>query len=390
MVYRIVTGSPNRHPQKAVKKLKDRVSGDFPKRAFPTTCRSLANRKKYGFYGLAARFRTGWMMDDREETLFVCLVLSLTQGMSRRDRLTLFESVRTETELDALDKRLIEEKLGRRLRGVPDIGKAKTEAERAAKVAVFKGIRMTHYDAPEYPPLLRESYEPPLLLYYRGVLSDPEKPLTAMVGTRHPSSDAQAWAYRCGRELGEVGLAVVSGLALGIDAMSHRGNVDGGGKTIAVLGSAVDELYPTANRPLAKRILDGGGAFLSEYKPGTRPARWTFPERNRIIAGLARGCVVVEAPRKSGALITARYTVEHNRDLWISSVGAAVHKDKRLEKFGEGTRTLADEGAKVISGARAILEEWGIEADTDKRTAARAETFSAGKLADKLRTELGL
>jgi DNA processing protein len=329
-------------------------------------------------------------MNDREETLFVCLALSLTQGMNRRDRLILFESVRTEAELNTLDKERIEKKLNRRLRGVPDIGKAKEAAERAIKIAASKGIRLAHYYSSEYPPLLRESYEPPLLLYYRGTLSNPEKPLVAMVGTRHPSSDAQAWAYRCGRELGEAGLAVVSGLALGIDAMSHRGNIDGGGKTIAVLGSAVDELYPTANRPLAKRILDGGGAFLSEYKPGTRPAQWTFPERNRIIAGLARGCVAVEAPKKSGALITARYTVEHNRDLWISNVGATLRKDKRLEKFGEGTRALAEEGAKVISDARAILDEWGIEPDAAPHNLAQPHEFSAGKLADKLRMELGL
>jgi DNA processing protein len=279
------------------------------------------------------------------------------------------------------------------------MGKAKAAAEKTVKIAGFKGMKMVHYYAAEYPPLLRESYEPPALLYYRGTLSDPEKPLVAMVGTRHPSSDGQAWAYRCGRELGEAGLAVVSGLALGIDAMCHRGNSDGGGKTVAVLGSAVDEVYPSANRPLAKRILDGGGAFMSEYPPGTRPAQWTFPERNRIIAGLARGCVVVEAPEKSGALITARHAMENNRDLWIGGVGAAHRKDTRLEKYGAGTRNLAAQGAKVISGAHAILEEWGMEAmrktpepaETGPSSGAiHGDTFSGGKLAEQLKKELGL
>jgi DNA processing protein len=135
--------------------------------------------------------------------------------------------------------------------------------------------------------------------------------------------------------------------------------------------------------------LDSGGAFLTEYKPGTRPARWTFPERNRIIAGIARGCVVVEAPKKSGALITARYTVENNRDLWIGSVGVMPRKDKRLEKFGEGTRNLAEQGAKVISGAVDILNEWGIET-ARKKDDVVGGPFSTGKLAEDLRKELGL
>jgi DNA processing protein len=327
-----------------------------------------------------------------DETLFVCLVLCHTAGINRRNRLVLFETVRTEAALDALDKGRIEELVGRRLRGSLDMDKARTAAEKTAKIAGFKGIKMAHYYAAAYPPLLRESYEPPALLYYRGTLSDPETPLVAMVGTRHPSSDGQAWAYRCGRELGEAGLAVVSGLALGIDAMSHRGNLDGGGKTVAVLGSAVDEVYPSANRMLAKRILDGGGAFMSEYPPGTRPAQWTFPERNRIIAGLARGCVVVEAPEKSGALITARHAVESNRDLWIGGIGAA-QRDLRLEKYGAGTRNLADQGAKVISDARAILDEWGMEAvrktPEPAKTGPSDESFSGGKLAEQLKKELG-
>ncbi|MDR0637701.1 MAG: DNA-processing protein DprA [Spirochaetaceae bacterium] len=325
-------------------------------------------------------------MDGIEEPLFVCLVLSLTQGINRKDRLRLAETVATEADLDRLSKGAIEERVGRSLRKMPDIAKAKESAEKVAKIAARKGIKMVCCLSGDYPPLLRESYEPPVLLYYRGALGSPEKPLVAMVGTRHPSSDGQAWAYRCGRELGEADLSVVSGLALGIDAMCHRGNVDGGGKTLAVLGSAVDEVYPATNRPLVKRILDSGGALVSEYRPGTRPARWTFPERNRIIAGIARGCVVVEAPKKSGALITARFTLDNNRDLWIGGIGVAPRRDRRLEKFGEGTRNLADQGAKVISGASDILEEWGMRVIRKKEYAA----FSGGGLAEKLRKELGL
>jgi DNA processing protein len=325
---------------------------------------------------------------ETDETLFVCLALSLTEGISRKDRLKLLETVPTEAAFSRLNKALIEERVGRFLRKTPDIAKAQAQAEKTVKIAAGKGIKMVSCLSGDYPPLLRESYEPPVLLYYRGVLSDPEKPLVALVGTRRPSCDGLAWAYQCGRELGEAGVGVVSGIALGIDAMSHRGNVDGGGKTIAVLGSALDEVYPATNRSLARRILDCGGALVSEYQPGTRPARWTFPERNRIIAGIARGCVVVEAPKKSGALITARYTTENNRDLWIGSVGVLPRHDRRLEKFGEGTKDLADQGAKVIKGASGILDEWGIA------NAAHPEgdhgAFSGGGLAEKLREEWGL
>jgi DNA processing protein len=341
-----------------------------------------------------------------DETLFVCLALSLTEGINRKDRLKLLETVMTEADLDRLDKGAIEERVGRFLRKPPDIAEAKAEAEKVAKIAACKGIKMVCCLSEDYPPLLRESYEPPVLLYYRGQLSDPEKPLVAMVGTRHPSGSGQAWAYRCGHELGEAGLCVVSGLALGIDAMSHRGNIDGGGKTVAVLGSALDEVYPATNRPLAKRILDTGGALLAEYKPGTRPARWTFPERNRIIAGIARGCVVVEAPKDSGALITARFATENNRDLWIGGIGAEPRKDTRLEKFGEGTLALAGQGAKVISGASDILNEWGPEGAFLERNAMRtltpapsggwntapgaASLASGASLAEQLRKELKL
>jgi DNA processing protein len=337
-----------------------------------------------------------------DETLFVSIALSQVKGINRKDRARLIETVAAVADLDALNRAAVAEKTGRLLPKDPDIAGAKQAAEKIVKAASAKGMRMVCYLSPDYPPLLRESYEPPLVLFYRGVLSDPVKPLVGMVGTRRPSSAAQAWAYQCGRELGEAGLGVVSGLALGIDAMSHRGNVDGGGKTVAVLGSAIDEVYPASNRPLAKRILDGGGALVSEYPPGTRPARWTFPERNRIIIGLARGCVVVEAPEKSGALITARYTVENNRDLWISEVGAAPRADKRLEKFGAGTRSLAGQGAKVISGAKVILEEWGLDSRSgciaeDRGTGHRpvsaspaGRMFSGAGLAETLRKELGL
>jgi DNA processing protein len=162
-------------------------------------------------------------------------------------------------------------------------------------------------------------------------------------------------AFEMGRDFARAGVPVVSGLALGIDAFSHRGNLEGGGATVAVLGSGLDMVYPASNRGLARRILEQGGALLSEYPPGTRPAKWNFPARNRIIACLARAVVIVEAPEKSGALITADFALQMGRDLFVASAGTASVK-------GGGTRSLAEDGAKVVSGAGSILRDWGLEA----------------------------
>jgi DNA processing protein len=170
---------------------------------------------------------------------------------------------------------------------------------------------------------------------------------------------------------------VVSGLALGIDAMAHRGNLDGGAATFAVLGSGADEIYPAGNRMLAKRIIENGGAVLSEYPPGTGPRAWHFPARNRIISGLARGTVVVEAPARSGALITARCALDQNRDLWVASAEGSP-------PLGAGAAKLAEDGAGLIESAAGILAEWNWpgrppEPAADGRGEALPAGFPAGK-----------
>jgi DNA processing protein len=203
---------------------------------------------------------------------------------------------------------------------------------------------------------LREIYDPPAVLFYRGSLPNPEKPLAAVVGTRRPSPQAAAQAFDISRDLGLKGISVVSGLALGIDAMAHRGNLEGGACTFAILGSGADEVYPRANRVLARRILETGGGLISEYPPGTGPFKWNFPARNRIISGIARGVLIVEAPESSGALITARFAEEQNRDLWVASAGIAVSPYDR-----RGAMKLADNGSGIISCARDILKEWNME-----------------------------
>jgi DNA processing protein len=282
-------------------------------------------------------------------------IISRIPGLTPRERLKLTEKFHSEAEFRKSSKVDIEMCIRRPLKRNWTVETVCALAEGDFKIAVQRGIHWTSWTDGDYPPLLREIFDPPQLLYYRGKLPDPEKPLMAMVGTRHPSAGAQAQAFEIARELGRAGVAVVSGLALGIDAASHRGNLEGLSPTVAVLGCGADMVYPSGNRPLARRILEGGGALISEYPPGTEPFKWNFPARNRIISALARGVLVVEAPEHSGALITAGFALDQGRDLWAASAGIASGPS------GAGTRKLAEEGARVVHNAAEILSEWKIE-----------------------------
>jgi DNA processing protein len=266
-----------------------------------------------------------------------------------------------EADIAACSKEELSEIAERRLT-VWDPEALSLQAEADFTACLQAGMGWVSWAEDEYPPLLREMSDPPPVLFYRGRLPDPERPLAAVVGTRRPSSGAALEAFELARGLGRAGVAVVSGLALGIDSFAHRGNLEGGAPTVAVLGSAVDRVYPASNRALAARILENGGALLSEYPPGTRPVKWNFPARNRIIAGLARAVVVVEAPEKSGALITAGFALDYGRELYVSSAGAGVAAGAgAASPLGAGTRKLAEDGAAVISGAEGLLRDWGLE-----------------------------
>jgi DNA processing protein len=259
---------------------------------------------------------------------------------------------------------------------------AEKDAEKARKL----GIRIVSWREENYPPLLREIYDPPALLFYRGVLPNPVKPMAAVVGTRKPSSQGAKRAFDIGMELGKAGIPVVSGLALGIDSMAHRGNIEAHSPTVAVLGSSPDMVYPASNRFLAKRILETGGVILSEYPPGTGPRKWNFPERNRIISGLARGTVIVEAPWKSGALITAAFARDQDRDLWV---------DKALISSARsaGTAHLAKEGALIFSSVKDILAEWrmdGASSAPEQRGMEETEQDEGAGLASSMAEYLGI
>ena len=189
-----------------------------------------------------------------------------------------------------------------------------------------------------YPERLRETPDPPPALFVGGSL--PEAPAVALVGSRKASVTGIEAARRLGRALGERGVCVVSGLALGIDAASHEGALEAGGPAVGVLGCGVDVVYPRSNRALYEGVR-GAGALVSEYYLGEAPLRWRFPARNRVISGLSDSVVVVEAAEKSGALITARYATDSGRDVW------AVPGPLGFPECRGSNRLLAD-GAGVL------------------------------------------
>lgn len=206
----------------------------------------------------------------------------------------------------------------------------------------------------QYPPLLRQIAHPPHLLYVYGETDLTDRFPVAVVGTRRASTYGLTHTREIAAELAQTGVCVVSGLALGIDAAAHTGALDGGGRTVAVLGSALDKPYPQENEPLMRRILESGGSVVSEYAPGTPPSRYSFLQRNRIIAGMCLGTLVTEGPRRSGALNTATRTLESGREVFalpgnVDSPGAQL------------PNMLISEGARLVTGAADILSALVIE-----------------------------
>jgi len=206
-------------------------------------------------------------------------------------------------------------------------------------------------DEPAYPELLKAIPDPPILLFIRGNKDCLGLPQLAMVGSRNPTAAGLDTARMFGRHLSASGLAITSGLALGIDSASHRGALDADGVTIAVCGCGLDRVYPAGQEALAESII-GNGALVSEFPPGTPPSRKNFPQRNRIISGLAVGTLVVEAAKASGSLITARYTAEQGREVF--AVPGSIHSPQ-----SRGCHQLIRQGAKLVESAADIFEELG-------------------------------
>lgn len=201
----------------------------------------------------------------------------------------------------------------------------------------------------DYPPLLRQLVDPPLALFYRGNLALADKPAVAMVGSRRASPYALSAAAQLARELVSVGISVVSGLALGVDAAAHQATLDASGNTVAVLGTGIDIVYPRTHKRLFGNI-EERGLILTEFPPGTPPFRYNFPVRNRIISGITLGTVIVEATGRSGSLITARTAAEQNREVFC--VPGSI-----FSPGSEGTHRLIQFGAKLVHDTNDILDE---------------------------------
>ncbi len=215
------------------------------------------------------------------------------------------------------------------------------------------GIDFVWYDDPRYPVTLTTLPDPPACLYVRGSL-EPVTPSIAIVGSRSASPYGRQVAGELARDLAAAGLTVISGLAFGIDAIAHQATLDMGGRTIGVLANGLHEIYPTTHRALGREIVAKGGALISEFPPGTPALRHHFPIRNRIIAGLTLGTLVVEAAEESGSLLTARCALDYNREVF--AVPGPI-----TSPLSAGPHGLIRLGAKLVTQASDILDELRLE-----------------------------
>jgi DNA processing protein len=210
-----------------------------------------------------------------------------------------------------------------------------------------------YLDDPAFPPLLREITNPPDSLWTRGDLALFASTAIAVVGARSATREGVEIAYQLAADLSRAGIVVVSGLARGIDAAAHAGALDAGGKTIAVLGTGIDRVYPAENKALHERIA-ASGLLITEFPPGSPPNLFHFPQRNRIISGLSRAVVVVEAREKSGSLITARLAGDQGRDVMVVPGPTRTGQNR-------GGHALLRDGAKLVESAVDILQELGLD-----------------------------
>jgi DNA processing protein len=230
------------------------------------------------------------------------------------------------------------------------LGTARQAAEQELAQAQAAGVTLLCLDDPEYPEALKHIYDPPVLLYVRGNLQALDSPGIAVVGTRHPTPYGLGMAERLACDLSTKGLIIFSGLARGVDSAAHRGAVQGRGRTVGVLGTGVDVIYPRENKKLAEQMLELGGAIISEFPMGTAPTPQNFPIRNRIISGLSTGVLVVEAGEYSGTRITARCALEQCREVF--AVPGNV-----INRLSWGPNTLIKQGAKLVATWEDVWEE---------------------------------
>ncbi len=286
-----------------------------------------------------------------ETTRLGWLALALTPEMGPRrmaravaalgDAARVFEASLTELEGAGLPAKAAQ--------FVADGRAAKAAEEEAKRVVQAGGFFLTRVEE-AYPERLTEIYDPPAVLWMRGDVRLLKRPGIAVVGTRQPTPYGTGMAEMLARDLAGRGMVILSGMARGVDTAAHKGALDANGKTVAVWGTGIDVVYPKENRKLAERIVEKGGAIVSEYAMGTFPAPQNFPIRNRILSGMSVGVLVVEAGEYSGTRITARCAMEQNRDVYAVP-GNVTNKN------AWGPNTLIKQGAKLTATWEDIWEE---------------------------------
>ncbi|MHC1786269.1 MAG: DNA-processing protein DprA [Christensenellales bacterium] len=290
------------------------------------------------------------MLENRQQLCRVWLALS--EGVSARNRALLvlrfggFEELFDAFPIDCQD--LLSPKT------IEELGRLKAAGlDKIALRLETLGIRVAFLgDETDYPALLCSIPDPPDLLFYRGSLKSGDERAIAIVGSRRETRYGRAQAHAIARDLARQGITVVSGLAWGIDTAAHKGALDAGGRTIAVLGSGVSNIYPEENRALADQIIASGGAVISELPPAAEPLAFHFPIRNRIVSGLAQGLLLVEAKEKSGTLITLSHALEQGREVFalpgeVDAPGSII------------PHRMIREGARLCTCAADILEDMG-------------------------------
>jgi DNA processing protein len=284
-----------------------------------------------------------------------------------RDRFNEPQAILAASKTELMQVEGVGEEVARSITGWREKVDLEAELQRIEKA----GVRVVSRDDTEYPKNLREIYDPPLVLYVKGALTDRDALAIAVVGSRRTSLYGQDMARKLAFQLARVGVTVVSGLARGIDTAAHNGALQAKGRTVAVIGCGIDVVYPAENKKLADEIVEKGGAVVTEFPFGVQPDRQNFPMRNRIISGWSLGVVVVEANLKSGALITANQAGEQGRQVFAVPGRA----DSILSR---GANKLIKDGAKLTEDVEDILGEFEYLLPKTARESAEAGLEGGG------------
>ena len=278
------------------------------------------------------------------------LELTLVPGVGPKTFFDLIDTFGNPESVLKASARALEEAKGVKGAVAEAIGRrSKDTLDKSLRLIEKNDATVVTFADPAYPDLLKHIHDPPPLLYVKGALAPADNNAVSVVGSRRATHYGKTVAGKLAGDLARMSITVVSGLAYGVDDAAHNGALEAGGRTIAVLGCGVDVVYPRANSKLYKRIPDSG-ALISEFPMGTQPSPGNFPLRNRIVSGLALGTLVIEAPRKSGALITARLAMEQNREVF--AVPGNI-----FSPYGEGCHLLIKDGAKLVENVYDIIGE---------------------------------